>query len=338
MAINKAVLAALKAISYARIDVKKTYKLERTIVNAAHFPLLKPFYKTWDHKVSCGDHEVPVRLFSPPEGQNPVSILLFFHGGGWVTGNIDSYNKVCMAMARLTGSLVISVDYRLAPEYRFPCALDDCYQVAEQVFMHTDKLFHMPPEKVTLIGDSAGGNLAAAVSLMARDRGDFVPANQILLYPCTHSDHSETSPFPSVHENGTDYLLTSERVNAFLELYQSCPADQINPYFAPLMAADFSNQPRTLIMTAEYDPLRDEGEAYGKKLKEGGNAVEIVRMKDALHGFISLPSGFSQVQQAYTIINRFLREVPNCECKECEEEHPVEPSGQCGEDLSSHQQ
>ncbi len=308
MAINKAMRAALKALSYPDLDVKKTYKMERQVVSLTSKRLVKsPFYKTWDHRVTCGDHEVPVRIFSLPDGLlHPV--LLFFHGGGWVTGNIDSYDKVCTDMARLTNHVVVSVDYRLAPEHRFPAGLEDCYAVTREIFLD-GALLGTRPEEITLIGDSAGGNLAAAVSLLARDRGEFLPARQILIYPATFNDHSENSPFPSVRENGTDYLLTSKRVNDFMELYRSAEEDLQSPYFAPLLAQDFSRQPRSLIITAEYCPLRDEGEAYGLKLLEAGNAVEVHRIRDALHGFLSLPPRFAQIKHTYDIINRFLDEV-----------------------------
>jgi acetyl esterase len=304
MAINKAMKIALKALSYSEIDIKKNYKLKRQITNAAH-PYIKPLYKIWDHKIYGVDHDIPVRIFMPPKQNNTSGILIFFHGGGFVTGNIDSYSTVCANMAGQTGHIVVSVDYRLAPEYHFPAAPEDCYLVAREII--TDSaLFGVNKENITLIGDSAGGNLAAVVSLMARDRGEFLPAMQILLYPSAYNDHSENSPFPSIKKNGTDYLLTAKRVNDYLDLYQSSPQDRNNPYFAPLLSKDLSMQPKTLIITAEYDPLRDEGEAYGKKLYKYGNEAEVYRMKNALHGFISLPKHFVHVKKSYELINRFL--------------------------------
>jgi acetyl esterase/lipase len=305
MAINKAMRIALKALSYPDLDLKKTYKLQRQMTNAAH-PYLKPLYKMWDHKVSLGDYEIPVRIFLPEEEQVINRILIFFHGGGWVIGNIDSYSAVCANMARQTGHAVVSVDYRLAPEYRFPTAPEDCYAVTREIYRETASAFDVKYENITLIGDSAGGNLAAVVSLMARDRGEFLPERQILLYPSTGSNHGENSPYPSVSENGTDYLLTAKRINDFMDLYKSCEEDLHNPYLAPILSGDLSNQPKTLIITAQYDPLRDEGELYGKRLHEFGNEVEVYRMKDALHGFISLPKHFIHVKKSYELINRFL--------------------------------
>ncbi len=306
MAINKVMLAALKALSYTDIDVKKNYKLKRKVINAVNFHVLKRFYKTWDHVVSFQNHDIPVRIFAPKEhGVHPI--LLFFHGGGWVTGNIDSYDKVCSNMAIITNHIVVSVDYRLAPEHRFPAAPEDCYHVAREIFLNTD-LFNVSKDEITIIGDSAGGNLAAAVALMARDRGEFLPARQILLYPATYNNHSDQSPFESIRENGTDYLLTSKRICDYMALYRGSKEDLQNPYFAPLLEKDLSRQPRTLIITAEYDPLRDEGEAYGQRLKEDGNKVEVHRIADALHGFFSLPASFPQVKECYQIINDFLSE------------------------------
>ena len=120
-------------------------------------------------------------------------------------------------------------------------------------------LLNVDPSRITLIGDSAGGNLAAALSLMARDRGEFMPQQQILIYPAVNSDYSEASPFPSVQENGTDFLLTRQKLCQYLEYYQGTEADRLNPYFAPILAQDLSRQPRTLILTAQFDPLRMKG-------------------------------------------------------------------------------
>jgi acetyl esterase/lipase len=304
MAINKAMRIALRALSYPDLDLKKTYKLQRQLKTAAH-PVIKPLYEMWDHKVSIGDYDIPVRIFLPSEQYAMKKLLIFFHGGGWVVGNIDTYTKVCANMAKQTGHIVISVDYRLAPEFKFPTAPEDCYAVTKELYEYA-QMFDVKAEDITLIGDSAGGNLAAVVSLMARDRGTFLPARQILLYPSADSDHSETSPYPSLIENGTDFLLTSKRICDFIDLYKSSDEDLKNPYLAPILAEDLSKQPKTLIITAEYDPLRDEAEAFGKKLYEFGNQVEVYRMKDALHGFLSLPKNFIHVKRSYVLINQFL--------------------------------
>lgn len=309
--------AALKAIAYIDVDVKKTYKLEREMEKISAAIRGKPLpYTIWDHCVRFAGREIPVRLFACSnkvrysEGEEiPGRVLLFFHGGGWVTGSIESYTTVCARLAGATGCTVISVDYRLAPEHKFPAALEDCYAVAREMFAGTGPL-RTDAENITIIGDSAGGNLAAALSLMARDRGEFHVPRQILIYPATASDHSEYSPFPSIRDNGTDYLLTSKRIQNVIELYRSSEEDLCNPYFAPLEAKDLSRQPRTLIISAEYCPLRDEGEYYGEMLKAAGNSVEIYRMKDAFHGYLMLPPRFVHVKRTYELINNFLETEP----------------------------
>lgn len=300
---------ALRALTLP-INVKKNYRLHRRIIIAAH-PYIKNLYNLLDKRIMCEGREIPVRIFQPEQSQG-FKVIVFFHGGGWVTGNIDSYTNICANMANRTGYIVVSVDYRLAPEYPFPAGLNDCYYVAKEIITN-DGLLGQKPEEVVLVGDSAGGNLAAVVSLLARDRGEFIPSKQILLYPLVYSDHSKNSPFPSVHENGTGYLLTAKRISDYMGLYIKKKEDRYNPYVAPYLAKDLSNQPDTLIITAEYDPLRDEGEAYGKRLLEFGNKVKIERIPGALHGFLSLPRNSTFVMSCYDIINRFLHEEINYE-------------------------
>lgn len=306
MAINKYMRAALKALSYLEIELKDNYKLIRQAERLIKKPRIKLTYKTWDYHVRNNDYDIPIRIFSPAKGNEIVNmkypVIVFFHGGGWVTGDIDSYEKVCLTIARQTGMMLFAVDYRLAPEHPFPNALEDCYCAVKAVMQSQEA------KGIILMGDSAGGNLAAALSLYLRDKGEKAADRQILIYPATYNDHTETSPFPSVSENGKDYLLTSARVCDYMDLYCPIKSDRNNPYFAPLLATNFSGQPDTLIITAQYDPLRDEAEEYGRRLKEAGNRVVVHRMADALHGYFSLPIRFSQVKETYRIINQFLRE------------------------------
>lgn len=302
MSINKTMLAALKALSYTESELGKTYLRDRKFKIALGKPMLP--YRAWEHTVKSGDYEIPVRIFLP-EGESLRDVILFFHGGGWVVGTLDSYTRLCRNLARLMHRAVIAVDYRLAPEFPFPAATEDCYAVARELYQNPS-LLGITAEEITLMGDSAGGNLAAAVSLMARDRGEFTVPRQILLYPATHHDHSETSPFPSVAENGTDFLLTSKRICEYMDLYAGGKDLADNPYFSPLTASDLSRQPRTLVITAEFDPLRDEGEAYAAALRAAGNAVELHRIPDALHGYFSLPPSFAQVRLTYGILHHFF--------------------------------
>ncbi len=302
MAINKYMRAALKALSYADID----YKLERNIKNLAGKNPMNDLRKDLERTIKVkGKIPVPIAVYYP---MTVISdeVILFFHGGGWVSGTVESYAKTCDILGEMTGRRVVAVDYALAPEYPFPYAVEECYGVARELILR-NSLFDVKPSDVILAGDSAGGNIAAAVSLMARDRGEFRINRQILIYPAVNNDHTENSQFESVRTNGTDYLLTSKRLCEYLNMYAADPLDKYNPYFAPYIAKDLSDQPDTLIITAEFDPLRDEGEAYGEKLQKFGNYAEVHRIHDALHGFFSLPFRYSHVRQAYKIINKFLK-------------------------------
>lgn len=306
MAINKAVLAAIKAVSYTDIDIRKSYRSERQLQALGAKLKIRPInYITWNRKVYCDNRIVPIRIYPPAEGGADRHVLIFFHGGGWVTGNIDTYDSVCCDMAKQTDCWVVSVDYRLAPENPFPAGLEDCYAITRELYQ---KRLFGAGENVTIIGDSAGGNLAAAISLMARDRGEFNVSGQILIYPAVYNNYGPATPFSSVIENGTDYLLTSKRISDFLELYRSREEDLQNPYFAPLLAESFEDQPRTLIITAEYDPLRDEAEFFGEKLCHAGNAVTVHRLRDAIHGCFTLPANFAHVKEIYKVIRGFLGE------------------------------
>ena len=302
--------ALLHALSYGNIEVESS----RRLADLKKLDALRIFLKILDTKIYNGDYEVPVRLYFPteedmklaPEECSHLEVLLFFHGGGWVTESVETYNRVCARMAQSTGCIVASVEYRLAPEYRFPTAFEDCYAAAKTLYT-THSILKIHPDQSTSMGDSAGGNLTAAVCLKARDTGDFTPKRQILIYPALYNCYTEESPYPSVQENGTDYLLTSVKMEDYLKLYESSPADRLNPYFAPLMTKDFSRLPRTLILTAQFDPLRDEGEDYGKKLLDAGNDVEMHRIDGAFHGFFALGIRFLHVQESFTYINAFLK-------------------------------
>ena len=283
--ISKTMRTILHALSYGNIEVEAS----RRLADIKKLDAMRIFFKTLDTKVYNGNHEVPVRLYFPSEEAmsgdvvegEKYPVLLFVHGGGWVTESIENYDRVCSRMAQSTGHIVMSVEYRLAPEYRFPIPFEDCYEAAKALY--TGRLI-LPadPDRITIIGDSAGGNLAAAVCLKARDTGDFTPKKQILIYPAVNNCYTEKSPYRSVRENGENYLLTAVKEK------------------------DYTNLPDTLILTAEFDPLRDEGEEYGKRLKEAGNHVEIHRISDALHGYFALGIRFLHVQESFDIMNRFL--------------------------------
>lgn len=307
--ISKTMRTILHALSYGNIEVEAS----RRLADIKKLDAMRIFFKTLDTKVYNGNHEVPIRLYFPSEeamSGEPVEgekypVLLFFHGGGWVTESVENYDRVCSRMAQSTGHIVMSVEYRLAPEYRFPVPLEDCYAAAKALYTG-HLVLPADPDRITIIGDSAGGNLAAAVCLKARDTGDFAPKKQILIYPAVSNCYTKKSPYKSVQENGQDYLLTAVKMEDYLKLYESSTEDRQKPYFAPILAKDLSHMPETLILTAEFDPLRDEGEEYGKRLKKANNYVEIHRIPDALHGYFALGIRFLHVQESFEIMNCFL--------------------------------
>ncbi len=305
MALGKLMMYALKLLSYNEGDIKKNYQIDRKVRNILNAPVLSN-YNMWDHKINADGYDIPVRVFLPEE-QRSSEIIIYFHGGGWVVGNIENYSRVCATLSSATGRRVLSVDYRLAPEHKFPAAPEDCYTAVREIYLNAE-FIDSKPESIILAGDSAGGNLAAAVSLMAADRNEFKIFRQILIYPSTGSDHSASSPYKSIHENGTDYLLTSKRVCDYISLYLKNEEDYLNPYYAPVLAPNLCGQPKTLVITAEYDPLRDEGELYADMLAAAGCEVTCRRIPDSLHGFFALPKTFDAVREAYIYINNFLSE------------------------------
>ena len=306
---NKYITAVINRLT--DVDLKTNYKLMRKLRRIYRKPFIK-LYETRDFYISSGTQNIPVRIFSPSKANPPelfksvYPIIIFFHGGGWTYGDLDDYEKTCLTIAKQTSCIVAAVGYRLAPEHTFPAAFEDCYNAVKHI-TEQNKISENPRD-IIIMGDSAGANLAAAVSLYMRDNGEEIPSKQILIYPPTYNDHTESSPFPSVTINGYDYVLKLRHINAFKDMYCTQEEDRKSPYFAPLLTEDFSNQPKTLIITTEYDPLRDEGEEYGRKLKEADNSVTVHRIADTCHGYFVLSARYSVIKETYKIINNFLNQ------------------------------
>ena len=227
--------------------------------------------------------DLPIRVYWPTISDEPRPVVVFFHGGGWAMGGIDTHDGQVREMVNRTGMVYVSVDYRLAPEARFPAAAEDCYAATQWVAANAASI-GADAARLGVAGDSAGGNLAAVVALMARDRGGPAIAHQLLVYPCCDMD---SDAWPSQTENGFDYFLTKESMDWFYDQYTDV-ADRDNPYASPIKAADLSGLPPACVITAEYDPLRDEGEAYGARLQEAGVACEVHRYDGMFHGFFGM--------------------------------------------------
>lgn len=300
MALNEALRAALRALSFPDVDLPQNYRRVRALQDAA--PMLRAHIVQNAREAQIAG--VPVRIYEPePDARRPGA-LLFFHGGGWVTGSLVSYHAACGHLCEHTGRPVCSVGYRLAPEHRFPDGLSDCHAVLQAVLAGDPTFPYDGP--LTLMGDSAGGNLAAASLLMCMERGERLPDAQILFYPVVQTDFTEGSPFPSVRENGQDYLLTSRMMREYLALYVRGEVDARNPFLAPLYAPSLAGLPRALVVTAQYDPLRDEGEAFAARLEREGVPTSHVRVEGALHGFFSLPPRFAHAARALELVRDFL--------------------------------
>ena len=245
--------------------------------------------------------DIPVRIYSP-KVPSPAPALIYFHGGGWVLGGLESHDHVCRAMANSVPCAVFSVDYRLAPEYKFPAAVNDSYAATEWIADHAAEL-GVDRSRIGVGGDSAGGNLAAIVSQIARDRGGPRIAFQLLIYPATDMRMG----MPSIDENADGPLLTKEAMRWFVNHYLNSEADRVHPLASPLLAADMAGLPPAFILTAECDPLRDEGEAYGRRLREAGVPAEVQQYKGMPHGFFSFGAALDGGRRAFADVTGRLR-------------------------------
>ena len=226
---------------------------------------------------------VPVRIYRPTRDAAAQPVLVWFHGGGWVLGSIDLGDHTCATLAQQAGVVVVSVEYRLAPEHPYPAGPDDCYAALAWVAANAGEL-GVDAERVAVGGDSAGGNLAAVVALIARDRGGPALRFQLLVYPVTDALLS----YPSIHENGEGYMLTGDAMKWFVELYLGEQGNPKDPLVSPIYAGDLASLPSALVITAEFDPLRDEGEAYAMLLEHAGVAATSSRYDGMIHGFFGM--------------------------------------------------
>ena len=249
--------------------------------------------------------KIPVRLYKPENaGDDLFPVFVYYHGGGWVVCDLDTHDMYCRQVANAVGCAVVAVDYRLAPEHKYPAAAEDSYAATKWVAENAST-FGGDQARLAVGGDSAGGNLAAAVCLMARDRGRFMPIHQILVYPVIDYDFDR----PSYRENAEGYLLTKSAMRWFWECYLERAEDGHQPYASPIRAETLIGLPPALVITSEYDPLRDEGEAFAARLGESGVPVELTRYDGMIHGFIRRTAIFDQAKTAQKQVADTLKEV-----------------------------
>lgn len=260
-----------------------------------------------DYSIPGPDTPIDVRIYTP-EADPPVPVLVFFHGGGYVIGSLETHDTTCRVLCRRAGCSVVSVDYRLAPEAPFPAPLNDCYAATQWVVDHPG-IVHGTPDRVAVGGDSAGGNLAAAVSLMSRDFEGPSLRHQLLIYPAVNNYRAHPD-LTSYEENAEGFMLSVDDMQWFAEKYLPDRVHNFNPFASPLEARDLSDLPPATVVTAGFDPLRDEGVAYAERLGEAGVSVDHRNFEDMTHGFAMMLEGprLDRAHECMDYVSERLRE------------------------------
>ena len=251
---------------------------------------------------------IALRLYRPlgsaPEQLLPV--LVFFHGGGWVIGDLDSHDTLCRELANGSGCAVVAVDYRMGPEHRFPGAVDDALAATRWIHAHAASL-QLDANRLAVGGDSAGGNLAAVVAIAARDAGDLPIGFQLLIYPATDMRRGAASHT----SNGEGYLLTRDTITYFHDHYIDDARHDLDWRASPLLHTDLSRLPAAFVLTAGYDPLRDEGLQYAQALTEDGSKAALVCFERQIHGFITMGRVLDEANTAVALCASQLRQALN---------------------------
>ncbi|NES27335.1 alpha/beta hydrolase fold domain-containing protein [Micromonospora terminaliae] len=261
---------------------------------------VEPVHEVRDTQLPGPGGPLPVRIHRPA-GDGPLPTLVYFFGGGWTLGSVDTADGICRRLVNLAGCQTITVGYRLAPEHRFPAAVDDCSAAVRRLAGHAEE-FRVDPDRLAVGGDSAGGNLTAAVTLLARADGGPRLAAQVLVYPNTDQRPRRA---PSGDED--PLLFNRHSVEWYRRHYLADPGDAAHPLASPLLAEDLAGLPPALVITAEHDPLRDEGERYAERLAEAGVATEATRYEGMVHGFFAMPGVFDAGKRAQEQVAAFLR-------------------------------
>ena len=263
-----------------------------------------PLHAVEDAVAHTASGDVPVRIYWPVEA-DLSGILVYFHGGAFFLGSLETHDHVARSLAKETGLTVVSVGYRLAPESAFPAGLTDCYAVVRWVADHGD-LVRWDGATLAIAGDSSGGTLAAAVAAMAHDDGFDRITHQVLFTPSLDLEF-DLDRYPSLRENAVGYGLETAALKPFNAFYVDSGADPADPLVSPITREDLTGLPTALIITAEHDPLRDEGERYGERLREAGVEATVSRYPGAGHGFVEHFSWIPEYHRVFTETAEFLR-------------------------------
>jgi acetyl esterase len=261
-----------------------------------------PLPKVEDRRISWAKGEIPVRIYTPVVSES-LPVILFFHGGGWVSGSIETHDNLCRRLAKEASAVVVSAGYSLAPEAKFPTPVDEGYAALKWVRENAASL-NADADKIVVAGDSAGGTLAAAICLKSRDLKGPAVALQVLFYPATNASSFET---PSHEKFGEGYLLSEEAMVWLRNHYLRTAEDVTNPYASPLLSDNLVDLPPALIITAQFDPLSSEAEDYAHKLRDAGNGAQHICVKGVLHGFVSGRSG--KATEALKIVAQKIAEL-----------------------------
>lgn len=287
------------SIAPAKIREGHTKELNTFLKMLDYAPIDLPEIK--DEQITMRDGTtIPIRIYRPSTDKD-LPLIIFYHGGGFVTRDIPSHDLVCRRLCKENQAVVVSVGYRLAPEYKFPIPHQDAYDATVWISNNASKL-GANAEELTVMGDSAGGNLATVVSILARDNNGPKIKNQVLIYPTTDARLSH----PSIDKFANGYFLTKELMQWFVDHYKDKDEDVNNPLMSPLLTEDLSNLPNAYVFTAAFDPLKDEGAAYAKKLEAAGNQVLFKEYPNVIHGFINMAKISKECLIAHQDIKDFL--------------------------------
>ncbi|MGH8679837.1 MAG: alpha/beta hydrolase [Burkholderiales bacterium] len=268
---------------------------EQYLLRVDKLKVREPIHRSEDRRISGPGSHIPIRIYRPRDANagEKLPVLVWYHGGGFVTGNLDTHDSVCRMLANQAHCIVVAADYRLAPEHKFPAAVEDCEAVLKWVALHAVEI-DADSRRIAIGGDSAGANLATVVAILARDAGHPKLVFQVLIYPAV-APEPETA---SHYKFAEGYVLTRRTVTWFYQHYLRSKRDTSDFRFAPLVADDLANLPPALVLVAGYDPLRDEGVEYARRLIESGNRVRLSNYEGMIHGFYLMGGVVDAARQA----------------------------------------